>query len=64
MTNILYTIPNSSMYVQILKIRYRGPEYIKVNIAYYTKPGKQKLHTEKNVKLDRKVFNFWEKVIE
>lgn len=59
MINTLYTIPNSSMYVKILKVRYRGDGYRKVRLAYFTKPGKQLMRIENDVKLDDKVFSFW-----
>lgn len=57
---ILHTMPNSSMYVQITKVRYVGKDYVKVNLAYYTKPGKTLITTEKNVKLKKSTIAMWE----
>lgn len=60
----LYTMTNSSMYVQITKVRYVGKDYVKVNLAYFTKPGKTLITTEKNVKLKKSAIAMWETVVE
>lgn len=59
---MLYTIPSSSMFVEIFKVRYRGENYIKAWVKYYTKPGKTLLCEERNVKIPLSCFTFWEKV--
>lgn len=50
------------MFVEIFKVRYRGENYIKAWVKYYTKPGKTLLCEERNVKIPLSCFTFWEKV--
>lgn len=57
-----YTCPNSSMIVEIAKIRYRGDGYTKVWLRYFTKSGIF-LTEERNVKLVHERIKHWERVI-
>ena len=59
---ILYSIPQGSCYLQIVKVRYQGPEYMKAIVRWYSKPGKTFLREEKDLKIPNKCFQFWEKV--
>lgn len=61
MKRTLYTMPNSSMYVEIVKIRYRSCDYIKARLNYYTKPGLTLFATENSVKLKLDTIKMWEK---
>jgi len=58
---MLYSIPNGSMYVSILRIRYVGGDYIKAHVMYFSRPGRTLLHEDKNCKIPTKCFSFWEK---
>lgn len=55
-----YHLTINSFYVEISKIRYRGPLYWKVNLKYYTKPSGTFMTEEKNIKIYKHVMQFWE----
>lgn len=57
----LYTCPNSSMMVEIHKIRYQTEEYAKYWINYYSLSGRL-INTERKVKVYFKNIQHWTKV--
>ena len=50
----------NSFYIQILKVRFTGPKYIKANIRYLSKASGKVLCDERNVKLMKSAMKHWE----
>ena len=55
----MYYIENSSMYVRIVRVRYRTTEYIKAHVQYFSRPGKTLLSEERNLKIPTTCLKFW-----
>jgi hypothetical protein len=56
----LYHVPQSSCCIEIVRIKYRGTDYFKAHIRWYSKPGLKYLFEERNVKIPNKARQFWE----
>jgi len=56
-----YTVPQATCYLRITKIRFECSEYIKACVEYIDKVNKKVIHTERNLKIPNKCFEFWEK---
>jgi hypothetical protein len=55
-----YHTPISSLYVEIVKIKYQNDLYMKCHIKYYYKSNRQFATEEKNVKIYKKNIKHWE----
>lgn len=55
-----YTCPNSGMIVQIAKIRFIHPDYMKVWIKYFNRASRNFMCEERNVKLVLKNIQHWQ----
>lgn len=57
---MFYTIPNSTLIVELCKLRYAGKGYKKWLIRYYAKPMGTLLAIEKSVKIRDEAFRNWQ----
>jgi hypothetical protein len=49
------------MYIEIVRVKFTGPEYIKAHLRYYSKSSNTLLAEERNVKLMKKGMKHWER---
>jgi hypothetical protein len=55
-----YTAKNASILIKVIKVYYRGPDYMKAKCELYSKYGKE-LIQKKTFKLYYKRIKHWEK---
>lgn len=55
-----YHVSQNSMYVEVVRVRYRCADYMKLWIRYYSKGSDRLIAEERNVKVKTDVFKFWE----
>ena len=55
-----FHITINSFYIQIVRVKFTGPEYIKAHIRYISKASGTILSDEKNVKLMKSAMKHWE----
>ena len=58
-----YTIPQSSLIIEIVKIRFRHKDYYRANVNWIDKVSGKTIHCQRNLKIPRTCFEFWERVI-
>ena len=58
----MYYIDNGSMYMNIIRIKYKSDTYIKAHVQYFSRPGGSLLSEEKNCKIPLDCFKFWKKL--
>lgn len=56
-----YHIPINSIYLEIVKIRYKNSEYMKCMVNYCSKTSGTIIHTQKNLKINLATMKHWEK---
>lgn len=54
-----YHTPQSSCYIEIVRVRFRCKEYIKAHIKWYSKPSGKYMCEERNVKILNKNIKYW-----
>jgi hypothetical protein len=54
-------VPENSFYIEIIRVKYSGPEYFKAVILYFSKASNILIAEEKNVTIKHNVTRFWEK---
>lgn len=60
MNNYRFNIAINLIYVEIIRVKFTGPEYIKAHIRYYSKSSNTLLAEERNVKLYKSKMKHWE----
>ena len=60
----LFYVEHGSTYLKILSVRYRGEDYIKAWVAWYSMPGKTFLREERNLKIPLSAFSLWKSIPE
>lgn len=53
-------VAENSFYLEIVKIKYSGPDYFKAVVRYFSKASNTLIAEEKNVEIKYKVIRFWE----
>ena len=55
-----FHITINSFYIQIVRVKFTGPKYIKAHIRYISKASGTIISDEKNVKLMKSAMKHWE----
>lgn len=58
---MLYSIPNCSMFVRIVKVRYQNRHYMKATVEYYSRPSLTLLTREINCRIEKANIKHWQK---
>jgi hypothetical protein len=59
---IFYHVEINSIYIELVKCRYKGKHYSKWDIKYYSKASGSLLSYERGVKIRHELFKHWEKM--
>jgi hypothetical protein len=55
-----YTITQSSLIIEIIKIRFKNKDYTKAYVNWIDKATGKTIYSERNLKIPNKCFTFWE----
>lgn len=59
---ILYHVPHGSTYLEIVRVKFSGSDYIKAHVRWYFKPSMTYMCDERNLKIPNKAIKTWEKL--
>jgi hypothetical protein len=54
-------VSENSFYIEIIRVRYSGPDYFKAVVLYFSKASNALIAEEKNVTIKHHVTKFWER---
>lgn len=55
----IYHTETSSLYVEIVRVKYENDIYIKAHIRYYTKPSMKLISETRNQKILKEAMKYW-----
>ena len=58
-----FTIPQSSLIIEIVKIRFRHKAYFKAKVNWIDKSSGKTIHCDRNLKIPKECFQFWERIL-
>lgn len=58
---LMYHISINSFYLEIVRIKYNGEDYIKAHVRYWSKGSMVPFSEERNLKIRKDVMKHWEK---
>lgn len=54
-----YFIPNGSLYLEIVRIKYQCDDYVRAHVRWYSRPGNTFLIENRNLKIPTKAKANW-----
>lgn len=55
----LYYVPNGSLYIEVVNVRYNGLTHYWADVNFYTRPGRKLFYSEKYMKIPYSVLSVW-----